>query len=157
MSRTAFLSAIALFTLACGGGGSSRSPTEPPSSGPPVSLLGTWTGSMQVQRQGGGSTSCTLTVTHDEEDQGVFFGSSHVSCPGGAFENGLVNSSPFLNQVLVVSLTLPATNNPKPALDGCGWVGQFSRSGDKLTGPWQGGGCNGSSIQGGQIELRKSG
>jgi hypothetical protein len=148
--------AAALLALACGGG-SSRGPTAPgPTPGPSVSLLGSWTGVMSIERSGSPTATCDLNLVFDMAQPPVFLGSFILTCPDGKHEEGIASATPFAGQVLLSSLSVPVASNPHPALDGCGWGGNLAQSGTRISGPWQGGGCQGSTIKGGQIDVRKN-
>lgn len=151
MSRTAFAItlAAAFLTFACNGG-RSPSPTAP---GPAVSLLGHWSGPMRVDRTDGSRESCTLTADFNRENQGSFAGSYSITCPDGRHQEGVVAAAP-VGDYLVDGLQ--AVSNPAPALDGCNWEGQLAQLGIRLSGPWFSGGCSGSPILGGLIDLAKS-
>jgi len=159
MPRVLSCAAVALsaLVLSCSDGDERRSPTEPaPVTTAPVSLPGTWNGTMTVNRSGGASTTCTLRLTvQDENDPLIFAGNWTLQCPDGSRGTELavlfVLPDPFL-QVNISALQSSAV------LDGCQWAGLVPRQGRKLSGDWQKptGSCPGSTIQGGKLDLTKA-
>jgi hypothetical protein len=141
--------AAALLAVACNGGRSSG-PTAPQ---PKVSLLGHWSGPMRVDRTDGSRESCTLAADFVRENQGAFAGTYSVTCEDGRHQEGVVAAVPAGDFIVD---GLQAAGSPAPALDGCSWEGQLAQLGIRLSGPWYTGGCAGSPILGGLIDLAKS-
>ena len=148
------LPTIALLALACGACDNGRKPT--PTSPVPVvvSLLGHWSGPMRVDRTDGSQESCTLTTDFDRQTQGAFAGKYGIVCPDGRHQEGLVAAVQVGDYVVDGLQAVPG--NPAPALDGCDWEGHLVPLGARLSGPWAAGGCNGSPILGGLIDISKS-
>jgi hypothetical protein len=165
MPRALSIAAVVLLStliLSCSDGDERRrSPTEPaPVTTAPVSLPGTWNGTMTVNRSGGGSTTCTLRLTvEDEGDPLLFTGDWTLQCPDGSRGTGFVAlfamPAPFYQ---VTISALQSGIQPTTVLDGCHWASVVPRQGRKLSGDWEkpNGACQGSTIQGGTLDLTKA-
>jgi hypothetical protein len=153
VSRTAFATtlAAALLALACNGG---RSPSTPTSPEPAVSLLGHWSGSIRVDRTNGTRATCSLDVDFTPPSQGAYGGSYNVLCSDGRRQDGALAAAPFEGEWLIDAVSGGGSNSAL-ALDGCNWESQPAQLGTRLSGPWFAGGCSGSSIFGGAIDLAK--
>lgn len=157
----AILALLSALALSCSDGDERRSPTEPsPVTTAPVSLPGTWNGTMTVNRSGGASTTCTLRLTvEDEGDPLLFIGDWTLQCPDGSRGTGIVAlfamPAPFYQ---VTISALQSGIQPNTVLDGCQWASVVPRQGRKLSGDWEkpNGGCPGSTIQGGKLDLTKA-
>ena len=93
MPRALSCASVALLSalvLSCSDGDERRSPTEPaPVTTAPVSLPGTWNGTMTVNRSGGASTTCALTLTVDDDNDPLLFaGDWTLQCPDGSRGSG---------------------------------------------------------------------
>jgi hypothetical protein len=154
----AALAVLSTLVLSCSDGDNERrSPTEPtPVTTAPVSLPGTWNGTMTVNRSGGASTTCTLRlVVQDENDPLLFAGNWTLECPDGSRGTELVALFALPAPFLQVNISALQSAN---VLDGCQWASLVPREGRKLVGDWQkpNGSCPSSTIQGGKLDLTKA-
>jgi hypothetical protein len=150
--RIAAILVLAVLAVACGGG-HGPGPTEP---GPPAApIVGTWTGSLVVFRSDGSSVNCDLTLDFTLQQKQAYSGTYTVTC-GGSREDGVVAASLATDQ-LSFDAVLRTANSSHPPLDSCPWGGQLTQNGTRLFGSWEGGGCNGSTIVGGPIDVGRTG
>lgn len=156
MPRARFtLPLVVLLALACDACDNGRQPTPTSPSPVAVSLLGHWSGPMRVDRTDGSQESCTLTTNFDRQSQGAFAGQYSIVCADGRHQEGAVAAAQ-VGDYIVDGLQAVTAGNPTPALDGCDWEGHLVSLGVRLSGPWAAGGCNGSPILGGVIDISKS-
>ena len=100
-SRSLVVASCVLLLSACGGSGGKSSPTEPsPTPTAPVSLEGSWSGTVTLTTQ----VTCTLSLTLSN-DAGDFLGNWKAQCPDGKKGSGIAaaNLLPF-NQAVIFGL-----------------------------------------------------
>lgn len=116
-----------------------------------TSLIGTWSGTMSVNRTGAATTTCDLRLTLAPVDPNVLVGDWQADCPNGASGRQTVTVVTVFN---LVTLNAAGTSQ---VLDGCAWGMSAQASRNQLTGEWTraNNSCAGSPIQGGTIDLRK--
>jgi hypothetical protein len=110
---------------------------------------------MRVDRADGTRVECTLAVDFGEQRQGAYPGSYTVICPDGRRQDGSLAAGPFEGDWLIDAVPSPGQNTALQALDGCNWEAQPAQLGIRLSGGWLAGGCPGSAILGGLIDLAK--
>ncbi len=137
--------ALALTLVSCNG---DEGPTAPSNE---ASLIGTWSGSMTVNRTGAAATTCDLRVTLAPVDPNVLVGSWQADCPNGASGRETVTA------VAVFDLVTLNAAGASQVLDGCAWRMSAQALRGRLNGEWTraASSCSGSPIQGGTINLRK--
>jgi len=109
---------------------------------------------MQVVRLDGSLTSCTLTFDFTQQPQ-AYTGTYTVICSDSR-EDGVVGAS-LVGDQLFFDAVIRTASSAHPPLDACPWGGQLTQIGARLQGNWRGGGCNGSTIVGGPIDISRSG
>jgi hypothetical protein len=135
---------LALLVPACSGDSDGSSPTEPTS---PVSLEGSWSGSVTITSPSRSTCTLSLALTRDEQD---YFGDWNGQCDGTQGGGIAVVTTVLGNQVLVVGL------QGQPVFGGCGWSSLATRSGNRLRGDWSTPqNCQTGPALRGQMELTK--
>lgn len=144
--------AVFVFTLllastlvSCNG---DEGPTAPSND---ASLIGTWSGTMTVNRAGAATTTCDLRLTLAAADPNVLVGDWQADCPDGS------SGRQSIAAVTVFNLVTLNAAGASQVLDGCAWGMSAQALRNRLTGEWTraAGSCTGSPIQGGTINLRK--
>jgi hypothetical protein len=110
---------------------------------------------MRVDRTDGTRASCTLSVDFTQPTQGAYGGSYTVTCPDGRRQDGSLAAALFEGDWLIDAVPSPGGSNASLALEGCLWESQPAQLGIRLSGTWLAGGCPGSAIFGGLIDLAK--
>jgi hypothetical protein len=136
---------LALALVSCN---DDEGPTAPSNQ---TSLLGTWTGTMSVNRTGAATATCALRVTLAPVDSNVLVGDWQADCPDGASGRQTMTAVTVFN---LVTLNAAGTSQ---VLDGCAWGMAAQASNNRLSGDWTraNNSCAGSPIQGGTVSLRK--
>ncbi|HXU29863.1 MAG TPA: hypothetical protein VN851_04725 [Thermoanaerobaculia bacterium] len=134
---------LALMLWGCGGG---SSPSEPRQT-PPVSLAGTWSGTVALTTPNRVNCTISFAVVQDGQD---FFGDWEGRCPDTQ-GSGVVVVSPLIsNLVLVTAL------QGEPVFGGCGWSSFVTREGNRLRGDFNTPqNCPGGPALAGQLDLTK--
>jgi hypothetical protein len=139
---------LILLLVACGGSGGGSSPTEPKPPTEPVSLEGSWSGSVTINAPN--PATCTLSLTLSRDVSGDI-GNWEAQCSDGKQGNGIAfaNLVPF-NQVLIAGLL------GQPVFGGCGWASLALRDGNRIRGDWNTPqNCQTGPVLQGRMELTK--
>ena len=143
--RSAAVLVLTLTLVSCG---DDEGPTAPSNE---ASLIGTWSGTMTVNRTGAATTTCNLRLTLAPADPNVLVGDWQADCPDGAAGRQAVTAITVFD---LVTLNAAGTSQ---VLDGCAWGMSARALRSRLNGEWTraASSCAGSPIQGGTINLRK--